>query len=73
MGVYIDDNNYMIITKPKTNCFDLTKNVDGSLKHEFNFIIKYNGFLAEHIIEDVISQLLSKYKYEKYIHEHRKH
>ena len=72
MGVYIDDIKHVIITKPKTICFNLTENVDNSLKHEIDFIIKYNKFLAEHRIENEIIRLLSKYKHGKDIHEHRK-
>ena len=49
MGVHIEDNKLVIITEPKTFRCDLPKNV-GSLKHEMDFIIKYNEFLDEHTI-----------------------
>ena len=48
--------------------FDLPKDVDKNLKHEIEFIIKYNESLAEHKIKNVISQLLSKYKHGNNIH-----
>ena len=51
MGVHIEDNKLVIITEPKTFRCDLPKNV-GSLKHEMDFIIKYNEFLDEHTIKN---------------------
>ena len=48
MEVYID-NNKRVITEIKSFHlhFDLPKNVDNSLKHELDHIIKHNRFLAE--------------------------
>ena len=40
--------------------------------HEIDFIIKYNGVLAEHTIKNNISQLLSQYKHRNNIQEHEK-
>ena len=38
-------------TEPKTFHFDLPKDVDNNVKHQIDFIIKYNGFLAEGTIK----------------------
>ena len=46
VGVIIKDK-LEIITEPKTNHFDLTKNVNNSLKYEVDLIIKHNEFSAE--------------------------
>ena len=40
--------------------------------NEIKFIIKINESLAENKIKNDIEQLLSKYKHEYNIHEHRK-
>ena len=69
MGVYIEDNNLVIITELKTIQFDLPKNVGNNLKYETDSIIKYNEILPEHKIKNGISQLLFKYKHRKDIHE----
>ena len=63
MGPYIDDNK-LVITRPKTFnfYFYLAGNVDKNLRHEIDFIIKQNGFLAEQKIKNEIDQLLYKYK-----------
>ena len=53
--------------------FDLPKHVDKNLKHEIQFIIKRNESSAENKTKNEISQLLSKYKHGKNIHEHKKH
>ena len=58
MRKYINDNNLVIITETKAIRFDLTKEIDNSLKHEIDFIIKHNRVLAEHRIESKISELL---------------
>ena len=70
--MYIDDSKFVIIAEPKTICFNLTKKVDNSRKHEINSIIKHNEFLTEHKLDNKISQLVSKYKHGNVIHEHRK-
>ena len=57
MSMHIDDNKLAIITEPKTICFNLTKNVDDSLRQEIDQIIKHNGFLAEQRIKSEIDQL----------------
>ena len=72
MGVVIKENKLVIIREPKTNNFDLLKDVNTNLKHEINFIIKDNKFLAEHTTKNEGSQSLSKYKHGNNIHEHRK-
>ena len=46
MGVIIKDK-LEIIKEPKTNHFDQTKDVNNSLKHEVDLIIKHNEFSAE--------------------------
>ena len=40
MGVHIESNKLVIITKPKTIYFDLSKVVDNNLKYETEFILK---------------------------------
>ena len=70
MGVHIEDNKLVIITEPKTFRCDLPKNV-GSLKHEMDFIIKYNEFLDEHTIKNekkkqIHSQLITKIRFKKF-------
>ena len=42
------------------------------MKHEFDFIIRHNEFLAEHVIKNEVGQLLCKYKHGNDIHEHWK-
>ena len=42
------------------------------MKHETEFIIKSNEFLAENKIKNEIEQLLSKNEHENNIHEHGK-
>ena len=46
--MYIGYNKLVIITEPKTVCFNLTKKVHSSLKHEIGFIIRFNKDFAEH-------------------------
>ena len=72
MGVYIDNNKFVIRTGPKTIYFDLSKKVDNSLKHEIRFTLNRNEFLAKHKIKDKISWLLPKYKHGNHIQEHEK-
>ena len=72
MGVVIKENKLVIIREPKSNHFDLLKDVNTNLMHEINFIIKDNKFLAEHTTKNEGSQSLSKYKHGNNIHEHRK-
>ena len=52
----------LLITEPKIIYFDLPKDVGNNLKHETDFIIKCNEFLAQHTIKNDISLLLSSYK-----------
>ena len=47
MGVYFDVNKLVITTGPATIRFNSTTKVDNSLKHETDFIIRYNKLLAE--------------------------
>ena len=72
MGVHIDKRKFLMTTKPKTFHFDLPKDDNKNLKHETNFIIKYNDILHKHTTKNKISQTLSKYKHGNHIHEHRK-
>ena len=46
----------IVIRDPKT--FDWPKDIDESLKHEIEFIIKSNESLAENKIKNEIEQLL---------------
>ena len=64
----------IVIRDPTTSCFsfDLPKDVNENLKHATEFIIKINQSLAENKIKNEAEQLLSKYKKENKIHEHRK-
>ena len=73
MVVYIDQNKLVIIKEPKTISFDFSKEVDHSLKHGINYIIKRNEFFAECSIKNKISQLWAKYEHENDVHEHGKH
>ena len=42
------------------------------MKHEIEFIIKINEYLAENKIKNEIEQILLKYKHGHNIHEHGK-
>ena len=57
---------------PKNSCFDfdLPKDIDENLKHEF--IIKTNESLAEIIIKNEVEEILLKYKHGNNKHEHGK-
>ena len=63
------EENMIVIKDSKTFCFsfDWPKEVDENLKHEIEFIIKSNEFLAEKKIKIEIEQLLLKYKHESNI------
>ena len=53
----------------------MPKDIDKNWKHEIEFIIKQNEYLAENKIKNETEQLLfkyKKYKRGKNIHEHRK-
>ena len=54
MEVYIDGNKLVLFIEPKIICFNLTKKVDNSLKHEIDCLIKHNEFFAEHRIKNEI-------------------
>ena len=68
------EGNMIVIRDSKTFYFDSDwpKDVDKTLKHETEFIIKSNESLAENKIKNEIEQFLSKYKHGNNIHEHRK-
>ena len=51
MGVHIRDSKLVRRKEPKTNSFDLSKNVDNDLRHEIDLIIKHNELLAVHRIK----------------------
>ena len=69
----MEENNIVIIDlKTFRFDFDWPKDVDTNLKHEIEFIIKSNEFLAENKIKNEIAQLLSKYNHANNIHEHGK-
>ena len=71
MDVIIEDNKPVIITELNTIRFDLPKDVNKNLKHEIDFIIKHNEFLAKHRIKNKISQSWSN-KHGNNIHKHGK-
>ena len=52
--------------------FGWPEDVDETLRHEIEFIIKSNDTLAESKLKNEIKQLLSKYKHENNIYEHGK-
>ena len=64
----------IVITDPKNFDFDFDwpKNIDETLKHGIEFIIKRNESLAENKIKNETEQLLLKYKHGNNIHEHGK-
>ena len=67
------EENMIVIRESKTFYFDFDwpKDVDENLKHEIEFIIKNNEFLADKKIKNEIEQL-SRYKHGNNIHEHGK-
>ena len=72
--IIIIEENMIVIRDPKTIYFefDWPKDVDESLKHEIEFILKSTESLAENKIKNKMKQLLLKYKHGNNIHEHRK-
>ena len=63
----IKDNKLVMITEPKTICFDMPRDVDSNLKNEINFIVRQNDkFLVENPIKNEISQLLFCYSNKKW-------
>ena len=64
----------IVIRDPKTFCFnfDCPKDVDENVKHEIEFTIKSNKYLAEKKTGSEIEQLLLQYKHGNDIHEHGK-
>ena len=68
------EENMIVIRDPKNLCFSfgLPKDIDESLKHEIEFIIKSSKSLAENKIKIEIEELLLKCKYENNLHEHGK-
>ena len=52
--------------------FDLPTKVIKNLSHGINPIISCNDSLAEYIIKNKVSQLLSKHKHKNNFHDHRK-
>ena len=66
------EENMIVIRDSKIFYFDFDwpKDVDGSLKHKIEFIIKSNESLAKNKrIKNQIEQLLLKYNYGNNIHE----
>ena len=66
------EENMIVIREHKTFYFDFdwSNSVDENLKHEIEFIIKSNEYLAENKIKNETEQLLSKYKHGNNIHEY---
>ena len=64
------EENMIVIRDPKTFYFDFDWSKD--VEHKIEFIIKSNESLGGNKIKKEIKQLLSKYKLENNIHEHRK-
>ena len=50
MGAYDDGDKFVIIAVPNTIHFDLPKRIDTNMKHEIDYIIKDNEYLAVHKI-----------------------
>ena len=69
MAVIIKNNKLVIITVPKSTHLDLPKDIGNNFKHEIDFIIKHNKFVAGYTIKNKISRLLPKYKHINDIHE----
>ena len=67
------EEDMIVIRVSKTFCFhfDWPKYVDDNLKHESEFIIKSNEYLAKNKIKNETEQLLLKHKNGKNIHQHR--
>ena len=59
----------MITLRPKTILFDLPSDTGNNVMHKTESIIKHNDLLAEHIIQNEIIELLSKYNHGNNIHE----
>ena len=55
MGVYVDDNKFVIIIKPKIIRFNLTRKIVSNLKHKIKSVIKHNEFFATRKLENKIS------------------
>ena len=72
--IIIMEENMILIRGPKMFCFhlDQPKDVDDTLKHETEFIIKSNESLAENQIKNKIDQLFLKHKHGNNFHEHKK-
>ena len=72
--IIIMQENLNLIRCPKMFRFhlDQPKDVDDTLKHETEFIIKINESLAENQIKDKIDQLLLKHKHGNNFREHKK-
>ena len=64
MKIYIDDENIVILTLPKSICINLTIKNNKSPEHDIKFIIGRNEFLSEFTIKNKIRQLLFKYGHE---------
>ena len=50
MGAYDDGDKFVIIAVPNTIHLDLPKRIDTNMKHEIDYIIKDNEYLAVHKI-----------------------
>ena len=50
MGAYNDGDKFVIIAVPNTIHLDLSKRTDTNMKHEIDYIIKDNEYLAVHKI-----------------------
>ena len=68
------EENMIMKRDPKTFSLnsDWSKDVDGNLKNEIEFIMKSNEYLVEHKMKNETEKLLLKCKYGNNIHEHRK-
>ena len=51
MKVYINEKELVIMAEPKAIRFNLTKNVENSLKHEIDHMIKRREILAQDLIK----------------------
>ena len=64
MGVFIDDNKFLIIAEPKTISINLPLKINESPENDIKLIISCKKSFAEFAIKNHIRQLLFKYGYD---------
>ena len=63
MRVFIDGNEFVVITEPKSIRIDLAIKINKSIVDHIKFIVSPNKCLAEYPIKNEIWQLLFKYEH----------